>query len=162
MAPADEFDELMGTLDYPMVVATVTAGGRSDGCLVGFTTQCSIDPPLLAVCLSDKNRTTRTARAADALGLHLLAPEHRPLAELFGGRTGDDVDKFAEVRWAPGPLGVPLLTGIDRWVVGRITDRIRWGDHVAHLLEVVEVSNGDRRPVLSFQAVKDIPAGHEA
>jgi flavin reductase (DIM6/NTAB) family NADH-FMN oxidoreductase RutF len=162
MAPANDFDELMGTLDYPMVVVTTMAGGRVDGCLVGFTTQCSIDPPLLAVCLSDKNRTTRTARGAEALALHLLEPEHRPLAELFGGQTGDDVDKFAEVPWAPGPLGAPLLTGIDRWVVGRIADRIPWGDHVAHLLEVVEVSNGDRRPVLSFQAVKDIPAGHEA
>jgi flavin reductase (DIM6/NTAB) family NADH-FMN oxidoreductase RutF len=162
MAVADDFSELMGSLDYPIAVATVAAGGRSDGCLVGFTTQCSIEPPLLAVCLSNKNRTTRTARGAPALALHLLAPDDRPLAELFGGRTGDDVDKFAQVAWAPGPLGVPLLTGVDRWVIGRITDRVAWGDHVAHLVEPVEVSTGRERPVLSFQAVKDIEAGHEA
>lgn len=34
----------MAELDYPMLIVTTRSGGELDGCLVGFSTQCSIDP----------------------------------------------------------------------------------------------------------------------
>ena len=38
-------DPFVGALDYPMYVVTAAgAGAEWDGCLVGFATQCSIDP----------------------------------------------------------------------------------------------------------------------
>ncbi len=36
---------LVTEIDYPMFIVTAAAGGRRAGCLVGFTTQCSIHPP---------------------------------------------------------------------------------------------------------------------
>ena len=33
------FDELMGELDYAMLIVTTAAGGQRAGCLVGFATQ---------------------------------------------------------------------------------------------------------------------------
>ena len=53
----EQFEELVATLDPPMFVVTARAGDERDGCLVGFATQCSIDPPRFFVCLSEKNRT---------------------------------------------------------------------------------------------------------
>ncbi len=35
------FESLVGSMDYPMFVVTVNAGGERSGCLVGFVTQCS-------------------------------------------------------------------------------------------------------------------------
>lgn len=66
------FDTLIGSLDYPMFIVTTAAGDDVAGCLVGFATQTSIDPPLVLVCLSRANRTcgcsicaiARRARAA--------------------------------------------------------------------------------------------------
>src|SRR4051794_41781759 len=57
--PAHAVHELIDELDYPMFIVTVAAGGERAGCLVGFATQCSINPPRFLVCLSDKNRTFR-------------------------------------------------------------------------------------------------------
>ena len=50
------FEDLVGDLEYPMFI--VTAPGPL-GCLVGFTTQASIDPARFIICLSHKNRTFR-------------------------------------------------------------------------------------------------------
>ena len=48
------FNELMSVLDYPMLIVTARAGDERDGCLVGFATQASIDPPRFLVGISDK------------------------------------------------------------------------------------------------------------
>ena len=80
-APPKVVHELVSELDYPMFIVTVAASGELAGCLVGFTTQCSIDPPRFLVCLSVKNRTYRVAKRADALVVHLLPQGADELAE---------------------------------------------------------------------------------
>src|SRR5919106_332536 len=98
-----------------MFIVTVAAGGERAGCLVGFATQCSIDPPRFLICLSDKNRTFRVARDADLLIVHLVPQEADDLAELFGSETGDEIDKFARCGWSPGPGGAPVLDACGNW-----------------------------------------------
>ncbi|HET6856973.1 MAG TPA: flavin reductase, partial [Streptomyces sp.] len=85
MADLDGFIE---RLDYPVYVVTAAAAGEQAGCLVGFASQCSIDPVRFTVWLSKANRTLRVARAATHLAVHLLGREQLALAELFGGECG--------------------------------------------------------------------------
>ncbi|MFE6748145.1 flavin reductase family protein [Kitasatospora purpeofusca] len=156
-----EFDAFTDLLDYPVYV--VTAPGRVPaGCLVGFAGQCSIDPVRFVVWISKANHTHGAALAAAALGVHLLPPGHG-LAELFGGRTGDDTDKFAEVEWYRGPYGVPVLPAAPAWFVGRVLDRADWGDHTGLLLSPVAVGAPPAgAEVLSYRDVADVDAGHPA
>lgn len=161
-ADTDAFDEIAADLDYPMIVVTTSDGDERAGCLVGFMAQCSIDPPLFLVWLSEKNHTTRVAKRAESLIVHFLGRDQRPLAELFGGTTGDDVDKFARCDSQPGPEGLPLLTECPRWVAGHIVDRFETGDHVGHLLDLFDGAAGEWSGQLGFQAVKDLDPGHEA
>src|SRR3954471_10361561 len=107
--------DLVTAIDYPMYIVTAASGEERAGCLVGFTTQCSIDPPRFLVCLSDKNRTFRVARQAESLLVHLVPQEGDPIAQLFGEATGDEVDKFARASWRPGPGGAPLLDACPNW-----------------------------------------------
>ena len=110
-----------------MFIVTARAGDEPLGCMIGFATQTSIDPPRFAVCLSHNNRTYRRGRDAELLGVHCV-PEHATeLAELFGGETGDEVDKFARAAWHEGPEGVPLLDECPNRFVGRVLWRQRRG-----------------------------------
>jgi flavin reductase (DIM6/NTAB) family NADH-FMN oxidoreductase RutF len=150
----------MTALDYPMVVVTAQAQDGPAGCLVGFGTQCSIDPPRYLVCLSDKNRTERVASHADVLAVHFLAAGDLELARTFGEQTTDDADTFARCGWHTGPRGAPILDACGRWFVGVILDRRPLGDHVAYLLEPVVVTDAASGPGLMFQQVKDLEPGH--
>ncbi|MFC9328682.1 flavin reductase family protein [Kitasatospora sp. NPDC057015] len=157
------FDRFTALLDNPVYVVTAADGAEVGGCLVGFAGQCSIDPPRFVVWISKANHTYGVAARSGALAVHLI-PRTRPdLAELFGGLTGDSVDKFAGVDWSPGPSGVPLLTDVEAWFVGSVIDRADWGDHVGFLLEPVagHAPAAEATP-LALHDVTDIQAGHPA
>jgi flavin reductase (DIM6/NTAB) family NADH-FMN oxidoreductase RutF len=161
-APSEAFEAFVGRLDYPMFVVTTAAGGERAGCLVGFATQCSIDPPRLLVCVSDKNRTYRVLRRAQAMAVHAVPAEAEDLVELFGGETGDEEDKFARCEWRDGPEGVPVLTACPTWLAGRIARRLPMGDHVGHVLEPIAGEAGDDREHYPFRRARRIEPGHEA
>ncbi|MBA2522752.1 MAG: flavin reductase [Solirubrobacterales bacterium] len=156
------FNDLVGELDYAMLVVTVSAGGERGGCLVGFATQTSISPPRFAICLSDKNRTYRLARGAGYIGVHFLAADDEDLAELFGAETGDEIDKFARVAWTPGPDGAPLLDRCLNRFVGRIVDDRPVGDHHWFLLAPVLAEHAERLRPFPFHRAKRLEPGHEA
>jgi flavin reductase (DIM6/NTAB) family NADH-FMN oxidoreductase RutF len=158
---ATTFPELMGQLDYSMLVVTAAADGERGGCLVGFSTQVSIHPGRFLVCISDKNRTFRIARHARELVVHFVPREQGELAELFGGQTGDEVDKFAEIDWRPGPGGAPIVTALENWFAGRIVEHFDFGDHHGFLLEPIEGQSGRGEGSLTFHRAKRIEPGHE-
>jgi flavin reductase (DIM6/NTAB) family NADH-FMN oxidoreductase RutF len=163
MAHVEEtFQKLVAQLDYPMFIATVVADGERSGCLIGFATQCSIHPPRFLAGISDKNHTFAVARRADSMAIHLVPEDATELAELFGGETGDEIDKFERCKWRPGPGGVPLLDGCPNRFVGRIAERIDFGDHEGMVLEpfFAEADPGDGQ--LAFHRAKRIDPGHEA
>ena len=159
---AAEVHALVSDLDYPMFIVTATNGREHAGCLVGFATQCSIDPARFLVCLSDKNRTLRVARDADAVVVHLVPAEADDLARLFGAETGDEVDKFDRCAWREGPAGIRVLDGCGNWFAGRILDRIPAGDHCALLLEPFAAHSDDGERAFTFHRAKGIEPGHEA
>lgn len=162
MGDADAFEAIVGRLDYPMYIVTTVAHGERSGCLVGFATQCSIDPPRFLACISDKNRTARVAARADMLAVHLVDGDREELVELFGGVTGDDADKFARCEWRDGPAGLPILAGCPSWFAGRILDRTRLGDHIGHLLEPCAGAAGPAAAQFSATRAREIEPGHEA
>jgi flavin reductase (DIM6/NTAB) family NADH-FMN oxidoreductase RutF len=160
MHAIDDYQLLVHRLVHPMVVVTVASAGERAGCLVGFETQASIHPPRVLVLLSKENRTYRVAKDATALVVHYLHDGSHHLAELFGGETGDELDKFRYCEWTDGPGGAPILSGTLGWVAGAITGRLDAGDHVAHVVEVSSVGLGPPRALLTSRSIGDVDAGH--
>lgn len=158
----EEFGAFVDGLDYPMFVVTTAADGQRAGCMVGFATQVSIDPPRMLVCLSERNHTYGVAERARFLGVHVLEPDQRELAELFGSATGDEIDKFDRCAWHPGPDGLPLLDECPRRLVGRVLERHPLGDHVGFLLQPLSEHAGAHDQGLTYQQVRDVEPGHPA
>jgi flavin reductase (DIM6/NTAB) family NADH-FMN oxidoreductase RutF len=156
------FQRLVAQLDYPMFIATVATGDERAGCLIGFATQASIDPPRFLAGISDKNRTHRVAQGATSMAIHLVPESATDLAALFGGETGDDLDKFERCDWRPGPDGVPLLDDCPNRFVGRILERIDFGDHSGLVLEPILAEADEESGQLRFHRAKRIEPGHEA
>ncbi|GAB3240010.1 flavin reductase family protein [Mycolicibacterium hippocampi] len=157
------FESLVSLLDYPMFIVTTRAGDQQAGCLVGFSSQTSINPPRFLVGLSRRNHTFTVAAEATHLAVHVLPRDELPVARLFGGETGDETDKFARCTWHPGPEGLPILDAAESWFAGKITHRFDVGDHVGHLLEPMAGSApDDLRELISFSDVRDVDPGHDA
>jgi flavin reductase (DIM6/NTAB) family NADH-FMN oxidoreductase RutF len=156
------FGELVVDLEHSMFIVTVRAGEQRAGCLVGFGCQSSIDPPRFLVCLSRENHTYRVALRAEALAVHFVPRQAEALARLFGGCTGDQVDKFARCDWQPGPEGLPILQECRNWFAGRVLQRFDLGDHVGFLLEPIVAHREVSEPYLSCHQAMRIEPGHPA
>jgi flavin reductase (DIM6/NTAB) family NADH-FMN oxidoreductase RutF len=154
------FQRIVAELGEPMLVVTTVADGERSGCLVGFATQTSIHPPRFLVCLSQKNHTHEVAVRATHLGVHVVPEEATASAELFGGETGDEVDKFARCAWREGPHGVPLLDDCPSRLVGEILWRRDAGDHDVFALAPVFAEYGGTEDELRFEQAKGIEPGH--
>jgi len=159
----EPFDRLVGMLDYTMFVVTTQADGEPSGCLVGFATQTSMQPPRFLAGLSRANHTCRVAARSEHLAVHVLSRRHIDLARLFGGQTGDQVNKFEHCSWQTGPEGMPILDDAVAWFVGKTLKRIDLGDHIGYLLEPVAGDAPESSDdLISFPDVADLEPGHEA
>ena len=157
---ASRFERLVATLDYPLYVVTTAFDEQPSGCLVGFATQCSIHPPRFLACISKKNHTFLVAVRAPTLAVHIVEEKDKRIADLFGGETGDEVDKFSRVRWHY-VSGVPVLDACDRWFAGSVLEQIDFGDHLGFLLEPIDTGQEAVSEQLSFQKARDIEPGHK-
>lgn len=157
------FHDAVSTISYPMViVTTVGPDGERSGCLVGFHTQCSLEPARYLLCISRSNHTHGVASRAGHLAVHLLDQDDRELSSLFGEQTGDEVDKFAHCAWRPGPFGLPVLDEPNAWFAGPILTRTDVGDHTAFVIQPADGAFTGPFTQLGFQQVRDMKPGHPA
>jgi flavin reductase (DIM6/NTAB) family NADH-FMN oxidoreductase RutF len=157
------FDELVAQLDPAMVIVTTSDGVERGGCLVGFHAQSSIEPERYVVWLSKANHTYRVALHGEHVAVHFLDESDLDLATLFGTTSGDEIDKFGQCAWEPGPDGVPLLAACgNRFVARRSALLDEGGDHVCLVVEPTESwSTGTLRP-LRLSVAKRLDPGHES
>ena len=148
---------------YPMFVVTAASERAIGGCLVGFTTQCSIDPLRFLVCLSKNNATWDVARDAPAVAVHLIRPAQRAIAEHFGSVSAkDDPEKLSSWPHGSGPGGIPILEDCD-WFVGRVLEQIDLGDHTGFVLAPIGGQlDCPAAGQLGYEELADIEAGQPA
>jgi len=159
------FDDFVSALDYPIFVVTTRSpiSGDQAGCLVGFATQTSITPRRFLIGISRKNFTYRIACNATHLAVHLVPKTDAETARLFGGTTGDDIDKFERCRWHAGPEMMPILADSPAWFVGAIAERLDIGDHMGYLIEPIGGSvTGPTPEWVTFSDIRDLNPGHDA
>ena len=159
---ADRAFPLSGAFPAPVFVVTACAAGRRAGCLVGFATEVSIDPARFLACISRRNATFPVAMQAGRLAVHALTEQERGIAQLFGGQTGDEVDKFSLCEWIPAEDGTPILTACATWFLGRIVERIDLGDHVGCVLHPERWQDGGEIAPLTTRDLGEMRPGHPA
>lgn len=160
-ADPDAFDLIMASLDAPMAVVTAAVKDERAGCLIGFHAQGSIHPRRYAIWLSKANHTFRVAFLAEHVALHFLTRDDRDLAELFGTKSGDDIDKFARCEWEPSTEGPPVLLRCRNRLILRRTGLVDEGsDHMCFIAEPVAGTATGRFTPLRLSDVSDLEAGH--
>jgi flavin reductase (DIM6/NTAB) family NADH-FMN oxidoreductase RutF len=160
-SPHEALEAFFDRIDFPYYVVTVrTADGEMSGCLAGFVTQCSIDPPNFLVCVAKVNHTFGVAERSSAMGLHLLGNEQHELARIFGEETGDLVDKFAQCDWRLGATGAPLLVESAVSMEGIILGHFSAGDHEAFLVRAERAVSGEHDGLLTYRDAPHFRPGH--
>jgi len=152
-------DPFLDGTDPELAIVTVQVESERAGCLVSFSTRCSIHPPRYLVCLSVANHTCLVAKRAGILAVHRLSRDQGDLARIFGELTGDEHDKFARCRWTRGVHGAPILSDVEAWVERAICAVVPFGDHVGFVLCPL-ASGGENRVAALRARDLELSPGH--
>ena len=153
------FAELTGSLNYPVFIVTTTDGARARRLRRRLRHADELHPaPLPRLPVARQPHVSPRARAPRSPCTSSRASA-RDLAELFGGETGDEIDKLARCEWTAGPHDLPILDGCPSWFAGSILSRHDLGDHEGYLLDPI-AARYEPGELLYFQDVKDIEPGH--
>jgi flavin reductase (DIM6/NTAB) family NADH-FMN oxidoreductase RutF len=94
-----------------------------DGTPVGFTAtsvaSLAAVPPLVTFNMARIASAWPAMTVSNRLAIHTLGPRSRHLAEKL---AADNAVRFVGDHWSPGPHGVPILSGVTAWMVGRIIE----------------------------------------
>lgn len=90
------------------IVTALDGNGMPAGLTANSFTSVSLDPPLLLVCVANTSGTAPVLRDASHFGVNVLQIGQQPASNRFATK-GED--RFANLPWAPGETGVPLLGG---------------------------------------------------
>ena len=111
-----------------MTVVTGLVGGRPLGLAVSSFTSVSLEPALVAFCVSVRSLTWPGLRAeGGTFCVNILAADQEALSRAFAARGPD---RFEGVGWRPAPSGAPVLAGVLAWIDCTVDAEHEAGDHV--------------------------------
>tara|TARA_Y100001934_G_scaffold263184_1_gene338588 strand:+ start:1200 stop:1712 length:513 start_codon:yes stop_codon:yes gene_type:complete len=139
------------------VVTTRTAEGGDHGMTASAFSSLSLEPPLVLVCVQEKNQTHELLEAAGHFAVNILARDQEERSNRFAGGLVDADgnwqswpaarDKFAGLDFNRGEAcgGAALLAGCVAQLECRLEALLPGGDHGIFVgrVEAVHVAGGD-------------------
>jgi len=149
--------------EMPSAVTVIT-GWNTDGSPAGSTlsavSSLSMDPPLMLACFHRDSRTLGALDVGRGFLIHVLAAGQDELAAVFAGKG----DKFAQVDWERGLLGMPQLPGCQTVIACEVEAHLPGGDHVIVTGAVRDISHDAGRGAMLYhrRAFHALPQAREA
>lgn len=128
-----------------VVTAVDPADGQAHGMTASAFVSVSLEPPLALVSLDNRSAMFEIAGRAGRFGVSILQEHQGTLAWHFGGRPDPDAHVEACTR-----AGVPILSESLAYLVMRVTELHRAGDHSLLLGEIEELGCLDDGAPLAY------------
>ena len=147
-----EFRTALGMFATGVTIVTARA---ADGHLVGLTANSfnsvSLSPPLVLWSLSQAASSMDAFRKGSHYAINILGADQQALAQRFATRG---LDRFADVKFAEGASGAPLLAGAVATFECFNRSRYAEGDHVIFVGEVEHCTHRSNTPPLLYHGGK--------
>ncbi|VTR10801.1 NADH:FMN oxidoreductase [Clostridioides difficile] len=130
------------------IVTTVDNSGVERGFTATSFCSVSMDPPLVLVCLAERAECHSAFEQVQRWMVHIIAPEHEPIARLFATRGAE---KFGGTQFVRSRSQLPQLAGAPVALECRSHARYPAGDHTILVGEVVAVSASGTEPALYYE-----------
>jgi flavin reductase (DIM6/NTAB) family NADH-FMN oxidoreductase RutF len=139
-----------GNFATGVTVITTTVDGQPQGCAANAVASLSLDPPLMLVCLAHTSKTRSHLLRARVFAINIMddSPTSRDLCRAFARRS---TDKFVNVEFRSGGLGVPILASAVGWMECELAHTYDCGDHTILVGRVLGAADCERAPLIFFR-----------
>lgn len=158
--PADDaraFRRCLAQFGTGVTVITAQAGAERAGVTVNSFSSLSLDPPLILWAINRQARSCAVFEAASHFTVNILASDQIEVSRCFATPAED---KFAQVAWAPGEWGSPVLSNALATLECESEARYDGGDHLLIVGRVKRFSRFDKEPLLFVQGRYGVAVDH--
>ncbi|WP_460946495.1 flavin reductase family protein [Okibacterium endophyticum] len=142
--PAD-FREVLGHFASGVVIVAGVVDGVPHGMACQSFFSVSLDPPLVALCISHTSTSWRLISSSGSFCASILAEDQAALCSTFGSRG---TDRFAATEWFRAPTGSPRVDGAIAWIDCDIENEYRSGDHVIVVGRIRAFDRSEGKPLI--------------
>jgi len=139
-------------------VGLITSNGPHDNNVMAaeWTHHISYEPGLIAVNVHTYDATHDNIMKTKEFGVNIAATDQNIDSSIAGGSSGKNVDKIAVLRelgiefYKAKKINVLMIKGAALNMECRVIETKMMGDHMMFIGEVVEVTTGDKEPLLYY------------
>jgi flavin reductase (DIM6/NTAB) family NADH-FMN oxidoreductase RutF len=131
------------------VITTTDKAGKLYGLTMNAISSLSLDPALFLICVDKRSNTLAPMLESKAFAINILAQGQEAISNTFAGKADD---KFANVKYRLGSLGMPLIEGAHGAAEFSVCADYPGGDHVIVVGELRSVDTGAVDPLLYFRS----------
>ena len=139
------------------VITTQTPSGKLEGLTANSFSALSLDPPLVLWSIRLSAPSLPGFLAASGFAVNVLAADQRMLAAAFATAS---IDKFADVPFAIGLRGYPVLPGSIAVFEYQTGNTVEGADHLILIGRVVAASYCDGKPLVFSRGEYCVPVRH--
>lgn len=129
--------KLLKAIPYGLFAIGVRSGEEANAFTANWLTQCSSEPPLLAVAVENAGRSVGLMRESGAFSVNFWGAGQRREAARLARPAARAPEKLAEHAHRPGTTGSPLLMDTLGYLECRVVDARSTGDHTLFVGEIV-------------------------
>lgn len=122
-----------------------------DGKPVGFTAtslaSLAAVPPLVTFNMARVSSAWPAMTVGNRVAIHTLGPRSRRHAVKL---AADNAVRFVGDHWAPGPHGIPVLTDVTAWMIGRIIEVHPVHNNAVVIVQIEQGELGDEDHALLY------------
>jgi flavin reductase (DIM6/NTAB) family NADH-FMN oxidoreductase RutF len=133
---AKQFRTVLGHFPTGVTIVSGLDGAQPVGFTIGSFTSVSLDPPLVGFLPMTDSATWEAMAASGSFCVNVLSREQADLCWKFA-KTGNEAERFDEVRWHGGPTGSPIIDRAVAWIDCNVEQVYEMGDHYFVLGRVV-------------------------
>jgi len=128
-----------------VTVVTALDGDAPRGLAVNAYASVSLEPPTVMVAVQHTSATHACLFRSDHLAINILSADQLDVVGRFASKSED---KFAGLRWSPGPFGSPLIDRSAAAMEAEIRERLQASTHTVFMCRVVHAETSGRSPMV--------------
>lgn len=113
------------------------AGGDDNGYIGSWVTQCSFDPPLLAISVSRDTASYKLIEKHGVFSINLLGKDQEDIARALVKPSHRDAGKMDKISYKSGTTSAPVLTNCLSYIECKVVSKIDTGEHALIIGEAV-------------------------
>jgi flavin reductase (DIM6/NTAB) family NADH-FMN oxidoreductase RutF len=152
MSLEEDFKGALSSWATGVSVVTTKARGLLYGLTVSSFSSVSLNPPLVLVCLSNRNRLPLMIQDSDKFGVSILASDQEEASGYFATPGREPTEGFVEIAGQWTEADIPVVKNAAAYVACKFQQAVDQGDHTVIIGEVIEAhSRPDAKPLIYFK-----------